>query len=519
MFGWSKTDKKWYRTVVEAFALIIAFTALTALTVCAAGQTEIMQSAVDGNNLYLYIRELEEGSTLSGQIAKTKAEVTDVAASEIHTIILLDNSLSITQQNQEKAREILSAYVQAKEDTEQVSIATFGEEITYLTERETDADKLMEAMNGVTYENQDSFLSDILYDEIVKLENDAGYTRFIVVADGVDNKAIGYTKEELQGLLKKKNYPVYALGCVYKNNTEELENFFAIARLTKGNYFVVDEVEDASEAASQLTEQISRVTMEIPDECRDGGEKSVLLSIEASGGTAELTASASMPFQIDEKPAEPEPVEPEPVVAAEPEPEPVVAEPVAEPEPEPVVEEPEPEPAGIDPVTIIALVVIICAVVLLVLQKTKKKNKGGEKASGKKKQKETVADAVQADEPTVMLQEEEHTMFLAQNDARYIVVLKDANDPNKVFRYPLMDKVVIGRKNEAGVHIVLNYDSSVSGRHCEITVSGGHFYVEDLHSSNKTYLNGEMVVGRMEFQPGSSLRIGKLETIVDIVKR
>ncbi len=511
MFGWNKTNKKWFRTMLLACCMI-GMPALFALTVRAAGQTEIMQSAVDGNNLHLYIRELAEESTLTGQIAQTKAEITDVIETPIiHTIVLLDNSLSITEQNQVKAREILSAYVQGKAETEQITIATFGEDIKYLAERETDADKLIEAMNSVVHENQDSFLSDILYDEIIKLENDKEYTRFIVVADGVDNKAIGYTKEELQELLKKKNYPVYALGCAYKNNTAELENFFAIARMTKGNYFLLDDMEDTSAVVSGLAERISRVTLEIPDGCRDGGEKSILLSIGTNDGVTELTASASMPFQIKE--------EPEPVVT-EPEPEPVAAEPepvVVEPEPE----EPEPEEdaSGIDPVTVVAAIVIVCAIVLLVLQKIMKNGKSKEKAPDKKKKKEVVAAAVQGDEPTVMLQEEERTMFLPQNDAGYIVVLKDKNAPDKIFRYPLMDRVVIGRKNEPGVNIVLNYDSSVSGRHCEITISGDHFYVEDLHSSNKTYLNGEIVEGRMEFQPGSSLRIGRLEMVVDIVKR
>ena len=517
MFGWSKTNKKWYRTILQACCMI-GMPAFLAFTTRAAGQTEIMQSAVDGNNLHLYIRELVEDSTLSGQIAQTKAEITGVTENPgIHTIVLLDNTLSITEQNQAKAREILSAYVQGKAETEQVTIATFGEDIKYLAERETDADKLIAAMNSVVYENQDSFLSDILYDEIIKLENDNEYTRFIVVADGVDNKAIGYTKEELQELLKKKNYPVYALGCVFKNNTAELENFFAIARMTKGNYFLLDDSEDASEVALGLAEQISRVTLEIPDGCRDGSEKGILLSIETGDGVTELTAVASMPFQIKE---EPEPV----VVEPEPEPEPVAEEPepVVAAEPEPVPEEPEPEEEapGIDPVTVVAAIVIVCAIVLLVLQKIMKNSKTKEKAPDKKKKKEVVAAAaVQSDEPTVMLQEEEHTMFLPQNDAGYIVVLKDKNEPDKIFRYPLMDRVVIGRKNEPDVNIVLNYDSSVSGRHCEITISGDHFYVEDLHSSNKTYLNGEIVEGRMEFQPGSNLRIGRLEMVVDIAKR
>lgn len=514
MFGWRKTNRKWHCTILQVCCMIGMLT-LFALSVRAAGQTEIMQLAVDGNNLHLYIRELTEESTLTGQIAQTKAEVTDVLkTSEIHTIVLLDNSLSITEQNQAKAQEILTVYMQEKAETEQVTIATFGEDIKYLAERETDADKLIEVMNSVVHENQDSFLSDILYDEILKLENDKEYTRFIVVADGVDNKAIGYTKEELQELLKKKNYPVYALGCVYKDNTAELENFFAIARMTKGNYFLLDDFDDTSLIASELSEQISRVTLEIPDACRDGGEKSILLSVETNDGVTELTASTSMPFQIKEEPEEEvtEVVEPEPVAE---ESESVVV------EPEPILEEPElkEDVSGIDPVSVVAVIVLVCAIVFMVLQKIMKNSKTKEKTPHKKKQKGVMAAAVQNNEPTVMLQEEERTMFLSQNDAGYIVVLKDKNEPDKIFRYPLMDRVVIGRKNEPGINIVLNYDSSVSGRHCEITISGDHFYVEDLHSSNKTYLNGEIVEGRMEFQPGSSLKIGRLEMVVDIVKR
>ncbi|MCM1122678.1 MAG: FHA domain-containing protein [Eubacterium sp.] len=508
MFGGKRINRQWYQHVLRLCGMI-GVTMAFAASVHAAGQTQIMQSAVDGSNLYLYISELAEESELTGQIAQTKAEVTEVEkTSTVHTIVLLDNSLSITEPNQAKAREILSAYVKQKEETEQVSIATFGEDIEYLAERETDADKLIEAMNSVVYANQDSFLSDILYDEIIRLGDTKEYTRFIVVADGVDNKAIGYTKEELQELLKKKNYPVYALGCIYKDNTTELENFFSIARMTKGSYFLLDDSEDTGAIVSALEGKVSRVTLEIPDNCRDGGEKSILLSVGTGEEVTELKDSASMPFQIKEEEEEPEPV-------VEPEPE------------EPVPEEPEPveEPAGIDPITVVAVIAIIIAIVMLIVQQIMKKNKGKEKPSqekvkrGKKEKKETMAAAMEIETPTVMVQEEERTMFLPQNDTGYIVVLKDKNEPDKIFRYPLRDRVVIGRKNEPGVNIVLNYESSVSGRHCEITNLGEHFYVEDLHSSNKTYLNGEIVSGRMEFRPGSSLKLGRLEMIVDIEKR
>lgn len=464
-----------------------------------------MQSGVDEKGLHLYLQGLEDYDNISAQIAMDAADVTEISDRvDIHTIILLDNSLSVTEPNQEKIRTIVEDYVTQKEASEQISIATFGEDVVYLAERENDSEVLLQALDGIEHQNQDSFLTDILYDEILKLQDSGEYTRFLVATDGADDKAIGYTLSELKDLLKEKNYPVYALGCTYKDNSKELENLFSISRLTQAEYFLLDDYEEDTEILQALAEKVTGVSVKIPEECCDGSDKSILLSIETAGEVKELTTTAKMPFQLKEQ--EPEPVvEPEPELEPEPVVEPVPVEP--EPEPEPVVEEP-----SIDFVTIGAAVAIVIMLILFVVYQVLSKKKKKEPKPEEPKEEEPL------DMTAMMPVEEEATVFLGGSNDNYIVILRDKKDASKIFRYPLRDKVIIGRKNEDGVNIVLNYDASISGKHCEITVSGDHFYIEDLHSANKTYLNGQLVEGCVEFQSGSTLRLGRVEMILEVVK-
>lgn len=533
--------RKMYRRLA---GLLLMAVLLFPLPVTAKEQALIMQSAVAGNEIQLYIRGAESYEEATAQIGMDVAPIVETAdTTSVHTIILVDNSLSITEENQEKIQEFITEYVGQKADSEKISVAVFGEEIEYLIEEETDAANIVEVLGQIEYRNQDSFLTDILYDEIMGLQDETEYTRFIVATDGVDNKAIGYTKEELQELLKKKNYPVYALGCVYKDNSAELENLFSIARLTQGRYFLLDDYEEYQEIVRTFGETIGVIGIEIPTECRDGSEKSILLTMETEAGTVEMTSRVSMPFQVKEQ--EEEETRAESVTVPETDlketsEESVESENVAE---EPVSEtaavmemesEPVKEEGSVDYLTIGGIILVVLAVAALIVQQVMRKKKSGKKADKEsgptKKEIDAVSDgnvnpesvkepAMEGDMGATVVLKEEGTVFLDWNRNDYIVVLKDKNDPNKIFRYPIGEGVVIGRKKEAGVQIVLNYDDSVSKRHCVITASNGHFFIEDLHSSNKTYLNGEVVEEKKEFTPGSMIKIGRLEMALDVVKK
>lgn len=71
----------------------------------------------------------------------------------------------------------------------------------------------------------------------------------------------------------------------------------------------------------------------------------------------------------------------------------------------------------------------------------------------------------------------------------YQMTLTDIHDAAYFFQIPLRGSVVVGRKQgECG--LVIDYDRSVSGRHCEIKEHNGRFYIKDLQSLNGTCVNG-----------------------------
>ncbi|MEZ5142962.1 MAG: FHA domain-containing protein [Acidimicrobiales bacterium] len=71
--------------------------------------------------------------------------------------------------------------------------------------------------------------------------------------------------------------------------------------------------------------------------------------------------------------------------------------------------------------------------------------------------------------------------------------------------YPVGDEVTVGRA--AGCQITID-DTYVSQVHARVFRRDGQLYVEDLGSTNGTYLNRAKVTGPMVMQPGDQLQVG-----------
>ncbi|MCR4641667.1 MAG: FHA domain-containing protein [Lachnospiraceae bacterium] len=89
------------------------------------------------------------------------------------------------------------------------------------------------------------------------------------------------------------------------------------------------------------------------------------------------------------------------------------------------------------------------------------------------------------------------------------VVISDPFNPQRTFRAEIRHHVVIGRK--APAEIIIDYDTGVSGSHCEIVNDGGTFYLKDLNSVNGTMYNGIPIHEPVPIQGGGKLRIGRYE--------
>ncbi len=85
---------------------------------------------------------------------------------------------------------------------------------------------------------------------------------------------------------------------------------------------------------------------------------------------------------------------------------------------------------------------------------------------------------------------------------------------------PLEGSIEIGREASTGLPID---DEQASRRHARVTAQGDIAMVEDLGSTNGTYLNESPVEGQQTIRPGDRLRVGltvfELRTAVDVQRQ
>lgn len=113
------------------------------------------------------------------------------------------------------------------------------------------------------------------------------------------------------------------------------------------------------------------------------------------------------------------------------------------------------------------------------------------------------------------IQEEEGTTILSQNEQPFGVLIQliDSQNANNVLSYRCAPSVVIGR-NANRSQLIIQNDNAVSGRHCMFSYEGGKVFLEDLKSSNGTFLNENRVQQKVECKKGDILTIGRKKYIV-----
>jgi pSer/pThr/pTyr-binding forkhead associated (FHA) protein len=74
------------------------------------------------------------------------------------------------------------------------------------------------------------------------------------------------------------------------------------------------------------------------------------------------------------------------------------------------------------------------------------------------------------------------------------------------------DEITIGRA--PGCHVALTDDGYVSQLHARVFARDGRFFVEDLGSTNGTYLNRKKVTGPVALRRGDRLQVGR--TVLEV---
>jgi pSer/pThr/pTyr-binding forkhead associated (FHA) protein len=86
--------------------------------------------------------------------------------------------------------------------------------------------------------------------------------------------------------------------------------------------------------------------------------------------------------------------------------------------------------------------------------------------------------------------------------------------PGKGHRFDLGDELTVGRA--AGCQVSLADDTYVSQLHARVFRKDGRYFVEDLGSTNGTFLNRKQVSAPIALRRGDRLQVGK--TVFEVVK-
>ena len=94
--------------------------------------------------------------------------------------------------------------------------------------------------------------------------------------------------------------------------------------------------------------------------------------------------------------------------------------------------------------------------------------------------------------------------------------LVNMNEGGRTKRYPISSRVsYIGRED---VNQVIIPNDAISKKHAKLTFADGKFYIEDLSSSNGTFLNGTRVHTRTVLRNGDLIRLGAVIVKFEVSK-
>jgi pSer/pThr/pTyr-binding forkhead associated (FHA) protein len=94
--------------------------------------------------------------------------------------------------------------------------------------------------------------------------------------------------------------------------------------------------------------------------------------------------------------------------------------------------------------------------------------------------------------------------------AQYQLTMQSGPNPGKVFSLE-GDDLTLGR--EAGNQIIIN-DAEISRRHARLYLQGGKYVIEDLGSTNGTFINGGRITGPHVLRPGEVISFGEQISVV-----
>lgn len=492
------------KKIVSILFAIISVMIIVAADVSAEGNINITQYYSSSEKITVYTSgKLSE--QVAARIAGVSCEAENMGdiyhnAEKFETIFLIDSSKSM-QSFSDEINSFLSECIDKKRDNEYYSIGVFAEGNfpEYITVCENNQYTLEKSLDKISYEYGSTYIYDNLVNAIGNLYSDdeAVYRRLVLITDGNENSARGITIDDVIEKINENPVPIYTvtLQTTKKDNIENLKNIARLARKSYAEDIRISDGGNTVDAAGVLANSAQNVDCIniVPDSSLlDGSVKAVEISDGSLTVKSDIRLAMADTIHTAAEAIQETTVEESTVVTEL---------------------ESTNKSSGIEIrplIAIIAAIVAVVCIIIIIIFIIQGKKKSGEH--------DEIIPLSDNDDTMIISGRSGQTEILIGDEigTPRSVILRDAADSIRTFEVQLsLDGTIIGRSSDFS-NIVIDYDKSISRKHCRIFLKNGRVYIEDLSSGNKTYLNDIEVSSPTVINNSDEIKIGRTKLKVTI---
>ena len=415
------------------------------------------------------------------------------------TLVLVDSDLTVSEVNQKLTKATLKYMFYHSPENRSYSFNEYEHEIVGQEEYVNEVNDLVCKVDNLVYEAKDSNIIDTL-SEVLKSwkESDFACRDIVVFTDGLESGEINHEKEELYYLINNTQYPIYVVYLNQENNEGAKKVLSAIATTSSGELIETEFPGDDAEIDRLITDKLFAKMDEYAAaywetyETKESEEENTEDMEEESIEYEKALADAEMTGEVKEISENDDELSSEVILRQE-------------------------KPTGFfaSPISVvvgflgIAVSVLIAVLGSLYVMRLRRKNAGAKRNEPKDEKVSSQEDVY--DEKTVLFNEEvpdayDYATRLLTNESAVTLSLTEEGNADNVYTIYLGCKMSIGRWG-GDCDVVIMDDDTVSKRHCSLCDKEGEVYVEDLSSSNGTFVNGKKIT-KSKLSEGDKLKIG-----------
>lgn len=405
-------------------------------------------------------------------------------------IFVVDISKSLRDKDFNNLKEIIIKLINQMNENDSAAIITFGEEVSILQNYTSDKILLETSVNDISLnDNLTRFYDGIKKGLEIGRYNDLSLPdrrTIIVVSDGMDDFPGGLTKDEVIEDIKTDNIPIYAIGAYSPplNNNKQLalDTFGEIARISNGQYYQLGTY-DLDDIYNKIHNSIkSTHIIKLNYEELSLRENKYDLNLNVKIDSKVFTDKTQVKLENYKKNEE-----------------------------ETVIEVVQPsELEGIHTNSNTSILYICLGIgltlllILVVIIYKIKKNRAIEAICPDQDNDDEVFGE---DEKQFYIDNNEYHISGAKGKEIKLTIIDPKNE-EKSHILNIGNKALIGRSNKSDL---LFDDPKVSNKHCEIIFEKDNLYIDDLNSTNGTFVNGVPIVSRFKLSNNDIILIGQIE--------